>query len=104
MDLHLLGWNAHWRGLFDPYLSQSLVPGRIVVEHRGAYRIETQHGEGPGALAGRLRHHASRRSDLPAVGDFVALRMPDSGAGDGPAVVEAVLPRRTAFVRRAAGD
>jgi ribosome biogenesis GTPase len=104
MDLHLLGWNAHWRDLFDPYVSQSLLPGRIVVEHRGAYRIETQHGEGPGALAGRLRHHASRRSDLPAVGDFVALRMPDSGAGDGPAVVEAVLPRRTAFVRRAAGD
>jgi ribosome biogenesis GTPase len=104
MDLHLLGWNAHWRDLFDPYVSQSLVPGRIVVEHRNAYRIETEHGEGPGALAGRLRHQASRRSDLPAVGDFVALRMPDPGAGDGPAVVEAVLPRRTAFVRRAAGD
>jgi ribosome biogenesis GTPase len=104
MDLHVLGWDAHWRDLFEPYVSQSLLPGRVVIEHRDAYRIETESGERAGALAGRLRHQASRRSDLPAVGDFVALRMPDPGAGDGPAVVEAVLPRRTAFIRRAAGD
>jgi ribosome biogenesis GTPase / thiamine phosphate phosphatase len=103
MDLHLLGWNAHWRDLFDPYVSQSLLPGRVVVEHRDAYRIETERGERFGALAGRLRHQAGRRSDLPAVGDFVAVRLPPNNAGDGPAIVEAVLPRRTAFVRRAAG-
>jgi ribosome biogenesis GTPase len=103
MDLHLLGWNAHWRDLFDPYVSQSLLPGRVVVEHRDAYRIETELGERFGALAGRLRHQAGRRSDLPAVGDFVAVRLPPNNAGDGPAIVEAVLPRRTAFVRRAAG-
>jgi ribosome biogenesis GTPase len=103
MDLHLLGWDAHWRELFAPYVSQSLLPGRVVVEHRDAYRIETEGGERSGALAGRLRHRAERRSDLPAVGDFVAIRSPESNAGDGPAIVEGVLPRRTAFVRRAAG-
>jgi len=101
MDLHLLGWNAHWRALFEPYLSQSLVPGRVIAEHRDAYRIEIESG----ALAGRLRHDAERRSELPAVGDFVAVRLPGPNvpAGDGPAIVEAVLPRRTAFVRRMAG-
>jgi ribosome biogenesis GTPase len=103
MDLHVLGWNAHWRDLFLPFVSQSLVPGRVVVEHRDAYRIETESGERFGALAGRLRHRAERRSDLPAVGDFVAIRLPEDQAGDGPAMVEAVLPRRTTFVRRAAG-
>jgi ribosome biogenesis GTPase len=103
MDLHLLGWDAHWREQFTPYISQSLLPGRIVVEHRDAYRIETEPGVRPGALAGRLRHLAERRSDLPAVGDFVGVRLPGSDAGDGPAIVEVVLPRRTAFVRRAAG-
>jgi len=103
MDLHVLGWNAHWRDLFRPFVSQSLVPGRVVVEHRDAYRIETENGERFGALAGRLRHQAERRSDLPAVGDFVAIRLSESSAGDGPAIVEAVLPRRTAFVRRAPG-
>jgi ribosome biogenesis GTPase / thiamine phosphate phosphatase len=103
MDLHLLGWNAHWRDLFEPYVSQSLLPGRVVVEHRDAYRIETEPGERFGVLAGRLRHQAGRRSDLPAVGDFVAVRLPGN-AGDGPAIVEAVLPRRTALIRRAAGQ
>src|SRR4029077_14655364 len=103
MDLQLLGWNAHWRERFDPYVPQSLLPGRVVVEHRDAYRIETEGGERSGALAGRLRHRAVRRSDLPTVGDFVAIRVPESNAGDGPAIVEAVLPRRTVFVRRAAG-
>jgi len=102
MDLHLVGWNAHWRDLFEPYASQYLTPGRVVAEHRDAYRIETEHGERAGALAGRLRHRATRRADLPAVGDFVAVRLTDDAAG--PAIVFAVLPRRTAFVRRAAGD
>jgi ribosome biogenesis GTPase len=101
MDLHLLGWNARWRDLFEPYAQDNLTPGRIVAEHRGAYRLETGAGERAGALGGRFRHRAERRLDLPAVGDFVALRLP---AGDGPAIVDALLPRQTALVRRAAGD
>ena len=101
MNLDLLGWNAHWRDLFEPYLQDNLTPGRVVAEHRGAYRIETGAGERAGVLGGRLRHHAARRLDLPAVGDFVAVRLPD---GDGAVAVDAVLPRRTALVRRAAGD
>ena len=100
MDLHVLGWNAHWRDLFEPNVSLSLLPGRVVVEHRGAYRVETEHGERVAVLAGRLRHVAGRRSDLPAVGDFVAVRLNDAG----PTVIETVLPRRTALTRRAAGE
>src|SRR5438270_5907375 len=101
MDLHVLGWNAHWRDLFEPYLAKHLTAGRVVAEHRGAYRVETQTGDRAASLAGRLRHSSTRRSELPAVGDFVALRL--SRDQDGPAIVEAVLPRRTSFVRRAAG-
>jgi ribosome biogenesis GTPase len=101
MDLHVLGWNSRWRDLFEPYAQDNLIPGRVVAEHRDAYRLETESGERTGALGGRLRHHAERRLDLPAVGDFVALRLP---AGEGPALVDAVLPRQTVFVRRGAGD
>ncbi len=101
MNLDLLGWNSRWRDLFDQYKNDNLTPGRVVAEHRGAYRIETEAGERTGVLGGRLRHQAAGRLDLPAVGDFVALRLP---GGDGSVVVDAVLPRLTAFVRRAAGD
>ena len=74
---------------------------RIIAEYRDAYRITTPTGERNGVLAGRLRHEAVRRSDLPAVGDFVYVRVSDS---DGPLVIEAVLPRKTILIRRAAGE
>jgi ribosome biogenesis GTPase len=74
---------------------------RIVAQHRDAYRISTPAGERNGVLAGRLRHETSRHSDLPAVGDFVGIRLSE---GDGPAVIDAVLPRRTVLMRRAAGE
>jgi len=78
-----------------------LYSGRIIAVHRDAYRVTTEIGERTGVLAGRFRHEATRHSDLPAVGDYVCVRLPD---GDGPAVVEAVVPRKTVFMRRAAGD
>jgi ribosome biogenesis GTPase len=79
----------------------SLSSGRVIAVHRDAYRIATETGERGGVLAGRLRHETTRRSDLPAVGDYVSLRL---APGDGPAVIEAVHPRRTALMRRAAGE
>jgi ribosome biogenesis GTPase / thiamine phosphate phosphatase len=103
MDLRVLGWNAHWRDLFASYVSERLDPGRVVAEHRGAYVVETESGARAAALGGRLRHRTTTRSELPAVGDFVGVRLSTDGSADGPAVIDAVLPRRTAFVRRAAG-
>jgi len=102
MDLRFLGWDARWRDLFQPYVSDHLSPARVVAQHRGAYVIDGSGAARGAALGGRLRHRAINRSDLPAVGDFVAVRQAENPA-DGHAVVDAVLPRRTAFVRRAAG-
>ncbi len=104
MDLRVLGWNAHWRDLFNSHFSDSLTPGRIVAAHRGAYYVETDAGGCRATISGRLRHEAMSSADLPAVGDFVAARAPERMPFDGPAVIHAVLPRRTAFVRRAAGS
>jgi ribosome biogenesis GTPase len=50
---------------------------------------------------GRVRNTVSQRSDLPGVGDFVALRL---AIGDGPATIEAVLSRTTALIRKASGE
>ena len=44
---------------------------------------------------------ATHRSDLPGVGDFVVVRL---AIGDGPATIEAVLPRISALVRKASGE
>ncbi len=101
MTLEQLGWNTGWETCFQPYAAEGLVAGRVAIEYRGAYRIRTAAGEISGELAGRLRGRATRRSELPSTGDFVALRLSD---GEGPAIVQAVLPRRTVFMRQPAGD
>jgi ribosome biogenesis GTPase len=99
-SLERLGWDEQWQQAFAPYAAKGFGAGRIVAEHRGRYRAACAAGDIEAAVAGSLQVRAIMRSDLPAVGDFVALRMP---GGDGPALVQAVLPRRSAFVRKAAG-
>jgi ribosome biogenesis GTPase / thiamine phosphate phosphatase len=93
-DLATLGWDDSWSRAFEPHTAERLLPGRVAVQHRGAYDVLAEDGEIRARLAPRLRREASI-ADLPVVGDWVALE------GD---VVRAVLPRRTAFVRRAAAD
>ncbi len=84
-----------------PFEREGLVPGRIVSGHQQLHRVATASGELLSEIAGGLRHGARDALDLPAVGDWVALRL---RPGERRALIQAVLPRRTAFVRRAAGD
>lgn len=96
-----LGWTPAIEDEFAPYAGDGLAPARVAVEHRGAYLLYTERGERPAELAGRLRHAADSRDDLPAVGDWVAVADPE---GADRALVQAVLPRRTKFSRMAAND
>ena len=96
--LDSLGWNPALEDQFAPHAADGQEPARVAVEHRGAYVLYTARGEEPAELAGRLRHAASERSELPAVGDWVAVTPTE------PALIHAVLPRRTKFSRMAASD
>ncbi len=77
------------------------MPGRVVGEHRTHFQVATDAGEFSATITARHRKEAARRSDLPGVGDFVAVR---PSGGDGKSTIEAVLPRTTALVRKAAGE
>jgi ribosome biogenesis GTPase / thiamine phosphate phosphatase len=98
-----LGWGPDFQQAFEPHAAAGLVPGRVAVQHRGSYGVYTAPDPGPVAseLSGRFRHESVSALDLPAVGDWVALR---TEPGAERALVEAVLPRRTVFVRKAASD
>lgn len=74
--------------------------GRVVSEAKGAYRVWASGNEFVAECTGRMLAHAEGRGDLPAVGDWVLL-VPAMDLAR--ASIVAVLPRRTAFVRRAAG-
>lgn len=71
----------------------------VVAVHKETSIVRTADGgDRPAIVSGRFRFEAVAPSDYPAVGDRVVLT-----AGPGtPAVITAVLPRRSAFVRSAA--
>jgi len=102
MRLDELGWDgaraeefAAWRD------KQSMQAGRVAIEFNHNYRVYVDDGEIEAVAAGRLKHHAQSRADLPAVGDWVAVRKrPDEDRG----AIQAILPRRSKFSRRGAGN
>ncbi|MFO0586134.1 MAG: ribosome small subunit-dependent GTPase A [Polyangiaceae bacterium] len=94
------GFDAFFRDRFTPFAEQGLTPGRVVSEVGPLFKVIGERGERTAEVSGRLRHRADSKSDLPAVGDWVALR---SDWGAPRASILAILPRRTAFTRKAAG-
>ena len=100
MGVSELGWDPFWQQAFGPWAAQGCLPARVIEEHRGRYRIIAAQREMPAAVSGRLRHLARSRRDFPAVGDWVAAEMGNPAAGG---IIHGVLPRRSAFMRRAAG-
>jgi ribosome biogenesis GTPase len=100
--LAALGWDCTFAAAFAPLAADGLVPARVVAEHRDRYAVAgAQDADSSAVLAGRLRHEARSRADLPAVGDWVAVS--SASSADDVTSIHAVLPRRTAFVRKAAG-
>ena len=87
--------------MFGPQAAAGCVPARVAAQHRGGYVVYAESGERPAEVAGQLRHAALGHADLPAVGDWVAVR--DAPEADA-ATIHALLPRRTVFSRKAAGD
>jgi ribosome biogenesis GTPase len=98
-QLASLGWDDQLARDFQSLHAPGAVPARVIAEHRDRYVVRTAQGERAAVLAGRLRHQARSREDLPATGDWVAV-----DEGDGTAAIHAVLPRRGLFRRKAAGD
>lgn len=100
-DLTELGWDARWEAAFAPHAERGLVPGRVAIEFNHIYRVHAASGEVKAEHAGRIRHRAEGRHELAAVGDWVAIR-PGSNSRDG--TIDAVLPRRSRFSRKVAGE
>jgi ribosome biogenesis GTPase / thiamine phosphate phosphatase len=97
-DLKDLGWDDGWSSQFAPFAADGLVPARVAIEFNYIYRAFAETGELQVQHSGKLRHEAET---LSAVGDWVAVR---PTAGEATGTIEAILPRRSKFSRKVAGE
>lgn len=98
LDLTSLGWDASLAAAC-PLRDADHRPGRVARVDRGVCTVLSADGVGRASLAGTMLAAAARDpASLPCVGDWVVVR----SWPDGRTTVEAVLPRRTAIVRRTA--
>ena len=100
-DLRQLGWDDGFARAFEALGEPDAVPARVSVRHNHLYRIFTPEGEVLAEATGRLRHRVTEPAALPAVGDWVAA---DVSGAEAHASIRAVVPRRSSFSRKAAGD
>lgn len=96
-----LGWNSFFEKAFEPYLNEGYQVGRVSLEHKHMYRVQTEVGEALAEVSGKMRHIALRREDYPAVGDWVVLSIREE---EQRATIHAVLPRKSKFSRKVAGQ
>ena len=102
MSLTRLGWDDSWAADFASWSDDPGVePARVVIEFNHIYRLWTATGEIDATSSGRLKHQATRKSDLPAVGDWAVIRRQQT---EGLASIVGVLPRRSRFSRKVAGN
>jgi ribosome biogenesis GTPase len=94
LQLEDLGWDAFFAEAFRPYEEQGFIPARVAARHHGPCELLTADDRIGGLPAGKLEG-----LDLPVAGDWVAVRRLD---GERKGLIEAVLPRRTAFIRKEA--
>ncbi len=75
---------------------------RVIRVDRGIYHLEGIKGIFLAELRGRFQEEAIAASDYPAVGDYVAVdRLNDK---DGHGMIAAILPRKSHFSRKVAGN
>ena len=101
VDLETLGWDEWFAEPLRPHTAQGLRPARVAVTHNYLYQLYTARGELMAEAAGRLRHQTAGADAMPVVGDWVAIRPSET---ERKATIEAVLPRRSCFSRKAAGE
>lgn len=96
MTLKDLGFNY----LLERYLKENnlsdFTPGRVTQEHRERYIVSTGEDEYDAEITGNMRFTASSRTDFPAVGDWVAMKVyePDT------AIIHHILPRKSVLERQ----
>lgn len=99
IDMKQYGLSEEFEKTADHF--DNLTVSRVLSQEKGMYRLISSQGEKWGEVSGRFHYDVQAKSEYPAVGDFV---MDDWNESGGNAVIHHVLPRKSSFVRKAAGE
>ena len=99
MTLKDLGYNIELENYRKDQNLDSFEVGRVVSEHKERYVVKTTNKEYDAEIIGNLRFSAIKRSDFPAVGDWVAFSEYD----ENNVLIHSVFPRKTIIERQAVG-
>ena len=91
MNLSTLGWDGEWAQALADHEDHAFVPARVTAVHRGRYAVRGDDIDALVPAMGALEAAARGPAELPATGDWVALR--------GGEAIRHVLPRRTLLSR-----
>lgn len=76
------------------------IRARVISQEKGSYKITNGTEVRSAVISGRYRYEVQTVSDYPAVGDYVVAQWQED---DGKAVIVSLFPRKSCFIRRAAG-
>ncbi len=99
MTLEKLGYNINLEKFRKENHLDSFEVARVISQHKEKYVVTTGQNEYDAEIIGHMRYTAQKRSDFPAVGDWVAITEYDSGK----ALIHAIYPRKTIIERQAVG-
>ena len=99
MTLEDLGYNIDLENYRKDQKLDSFGVGRVISEHKERYVVKTTENEYDAEIIGNLRFSAHKRSDFPAVGDWVAISEYD----EGKVLIHNIFPRNTIVERQAVG-
>ena len=77
------------------------IRARVISQEKGMYKVSDGTRVKNAAVSGKFMYTAATVSDYPAVGDYVIAQWPDD---DSNAVIHSVFPRKSCFIRKAAGS
>jgi len=99
MTLEDLGYNIDFENYRKDQNLDSFGVGRVISEHKERYIVKTTENEYEAEIIGNLRFSAHKRSDFPAVGDWVAISEYD----EDKVLIHSIFPRNTIIERQAIG-
>ena len=73
---------------------------RVISQEKGIYKIQSGTAVKLAEISGKYRYETRTVSDYPAVGDYVIAMWPED---DSNAVITGLFPRKSCFIRKAAG-